>query len=77
MIEGQGNKMTTRNQYRQDHKIAKAIVFMLVVLCLVINREFDSMYIDILAVFIWLFGVNPIGYLVESIRHHSHNHDKV
>lgn len=63
--------------YKQDHTIAKTVIFCIVVLLLVVNRDLDMVELDILAVFVWLFGVNPIAYLVESLRKHPHNHDKI
>lgn len=68
--------MTTQQQYRKSHRIAKSIVCALVILMLILSRSYDYIAFDVLAVIIWFFGVNPIGYLVETVLHFKHKHPK-
>ena len=63
--------------YKQDHKIAKAIVYLMIVVLLVLNKHFDLLYLDVLAVSLWFWCINSIAYVIETIRGHSHNHDKL
>jgi hypothetical protein len=63
--------------YQQDHKLAKLIVFALVILCMLLNQMFQSILLNILSVGIWFFGVNPVAYIIETIKGHPHKHDKV
>ena len=67
--------MSDTEQYDKAHHIAKAIVFAIVVLLLVLARYFDLLVLDIAAVGVWFFMVNPIGYLVESVLHFNHKHN--
>lgn len=63
--------------YRQTHKVAKGIVFFLVIVLLILSRRFDTVYLDIAAVAVWMWGTNPVGYLLESFTHSKHDHDKL
>ena len=67
----------TELDYKQDHKIAKTIVCFLVISLLLLSRHYNLVYLDIIAVVVWMFGVNAIGYLIETIRGHQHRHDKI
>ncbi len=66
--------------YKKDHTIAKLIVAIIVSI-LITLAQLSSMPINlilnILAIFIWFFGVNPIGYAIESLLNHKHKHDKL
>ena len=69
-----------KTHYDKDHKIAKFIVCNIVVVLITlaqINELPYSLILNGLAVYIWFFGVNPIGYLVETIKGHDHEHPKV
>lgn len=68
----------SNKEYKQDHLIAKIIVAFIVSILVTIamtSTFFISWICNVLAIFIWIFGVNPIGYIVETIRKHSHNHE--
>lgn len=75
--------MTRKNKelYNKDHKLAKLI-------CLMINTVLFMIYFnltnDILKIMIFIvanatyfFGVNSFGYLIETIKHHKHKHNKI
>jgi hypothetical protein len=64
------NNLTPRT-YSQDHKLAKFILYVIIVL-LVANT-----FTEFLGITIWIWGLNPIAYLVESARKHPHQHDKL
>ena len=59
-------------EYHRDHRLAKTIVCFLVVLFLVLGKITGWIIMDIIAVPIWFFGVNPIQYVIETLRHHKH-----
>jgi hypothetical protein len=63
--------------YDKDHKIAKVIVCSTVIALLVINRSLDSVYLDVFAVVVWFFGINPIARLLEIVFKHSKKHDLI
>jgi hypothetical protein len=69
--------MTIKQQYRKIHKLAKLVIFALVVLLLVINRVYNLLILDILAVALWFFGVNTVAYIIEHVLNLRHTHDKV
>jgi ACR3 family arsenite efflux pump ArsB len=68
------------SDYKQDHVLAKLIIA-IVVAILITGAQISSMPIslvlNIVAIFVWFFGVNPLAYLIEEIRGHSHKHDKL
>ena len=68
------------NAYNQDHKLAKFIVCNLVIILISLAQMLElpySLILNALAVYAWFFGVNPLGYLIESIKGHNHGHDKL
>ena len=69
--------MTTREQYDTIHKQAKFIICLLVSGLLVTSRLTDLWILDVFAVFIWFFGVNTVGYLLEELHHWKHRHNKL
>jgi hypothetical protein len=69
--------MSKREQYKKAHHIAKGIVCAVVIFLLILSRSYDTVVFDALAVIVWLFGVNPVAYVIESILHYKHNHSKL
>jgi|DEB0MinimDraft_10_1074344.scaffolds.fasta_scaffold00875_12 fatty acid desaturase len=68
------------SNYKQDHVLAKLIIAVIVAI-LITGAQLSNMPISLIlnisAVFVWFFGVNPLAYLIEEIRGHSHKHDKL
>lgn len=67
-----------RDYYKEDHKIAKVIVYIIIITLYNISFFVSFPYgliLNNLAISIWLFGINPTAYIVESIRKHVHKHD--
>ena len=74
--------MTKKNKdiYKQDHKLAKFIVAGIVSVLITIAQLADmpfSLIFNVIAVYVWLFGVNPTAYMIETVLHHKHKHDKL
>jgi hypothetical protein len=70
--------MTTSKFYKQDHYLAKLITCVLVICIGTLSLEYDLPYLSlVLGTFLWFFGVNTIGYIIEAVRHHVHGHNKV
>jgi ABC-type polysaccharide/polyol phosphate export permease len=67
--------MKYNTMYDQDHKIAKFIIYVVIMVLVLI--PIDSPLKELLAVTIWFWGLNPIAYLVESVRKHPHQHRKL
>ena len=65
-------EMNAKYEYEYVHKTAKAITCTIVIGLLL----FDQRSLDILAVIVWFFAVNPIGYLLEEICKIKHRHGK-
>lgn len=68
------------SNYKQDHILAKLIIAIIVAI-LITGAQISTMPISLVlnavAIFIWFFGVNPTAFIIESIRGHSHKHDKL
>ena len=69
--------MSSREKYKYAHKFAKFITCMIVIMLLVMNRHYHTIYLDVAAVTIWFFGINPIAYIIEEINGWAHRHDKL
>jgi hypothetical protein len=67
--------MSNQQQYKQDHKIAKILALLIVFTLLYFDGTLTLL--NGLAILVWFFGINSIGYVVEAIRGHDHNHDGV
>lgn len=63
--------------YDKIHKTAKSIVFCGVVACLIAAKVSGLIVLDIVAVAIWFFGVNPVAYLLETFLHVKHQHNRI
>lgn len=63
--------MTRREEYAIDHKLAKVIVCAIVITLLLVN-ESGGRLLDILAVVVWFFGINPTQYCIETFMKHKH-----
>ena len=64
-------------RYKMAHMCAKIIVFLLIVILLIVGRTYDIMFLDILAVAVWFFGVNPVAWAIEEALHIKHLHSKI
>lgn len=66
-------------EYRKDHKLAKLICFLINTILFIIYFNLTNtvlQYILFITVnFTYFFGVNTIGYIIESIKHHKHKHE--
>lgn len=64
-----------RKQYELCHTLAKLLVSFCVVLLLILSRNFEMVSLDIAAVIVWFFGVNPVAYCLESVLRFQHRHN--
>jgi len=67
-------------EYKQDHKLAKFIVACVVSVLLVLaelNTGSLGVVLSVVAVWVWIWGVNAFQYVIEHIRHHTHKVDKI
>lgn len=69
--------MSAEDQYKLAHKTAKAVVCAIVIFLLLLARYYDTVFLDATAVVIWFFGVNPIGYVLETLLQFKHRHEKL
>ena len=70
--------MQSAGHYATDHRIAKVVVFLAYILLGAISIETGNPYIALVAgTCIWFFGINAVGYLIESLRGHHHTHQWV
>ena len=58
--------------YESDHKIAKIIVSIIVIILLSFSDKLE--WYEIAAIIVWIWGVNTCAYIIETIRHHIHKH---
>lgn len=68
------------NTYDKDHKLAKLIIAIIVTMLITAAQLSGlpaSLILNGVAVFVWFFGVNPLGYVIESIFKHEHKHSKL
>lgn len=74
-MKNRNNKLT----YKKDHKLAKLVCLLINTLLFILyfnlTNEFFKYILFFVANATYFFGVNSIGYLIESIRHHKHKHD--
>jgi len=66
--------------YGKDHKLAKLIISTIVGILITAAQLSEmpwSIGLNLAAVYVWFFGVNPMGYLIESVKRHPHSHDKI
>lgn len=61
--------------YQQNHKLAKLI--MSIIVCALLYLDGSLSIYAWAAVIVWVFGVNPIAYVIEAIRRQDHKHDKL
>lgn len=61
-------------EYHQDHLLAK-ILLAIILTVLALIEGFSVL--SIVMVWLWLFGTNPLAYVIEKVRNHPHKHDKV
>jgi hypothetical protein len=69
--------MTDHKHYRTDHFIAKTIVCLAVITFGIISINTGNPYVGLIpGTVTWFFGVNTSGYLLETLLHHEHSHNK-
>lgn len=68
--------MSAKEQYDKVHHWAKAIVCTSVIILILLGRHLDIICIDVAAVVIWFFGVNPVAYVIESVLKLKHRHSR-
>ena len=68
----------SHNYYATDHRMAKLVVCLAYILLGAVSIELGNPYIALVAgTGIWFFGINAVGYLIESLRGHHHIHQWV
>jgi len=63
--------------YHKDHILAKIICCLINSILVLLYVKTNSLVFLLLANVTYFFGVNSISYIIEIVRHHPHNHDKV
>lgn len=74
------NTKLDERMYKQVHITAKLIVCIVVTTLISIAQVVGlplSIFLNGIAVFIWFFGVNAVGYAIEEVLHCKHFHDKL
>ena len=72
------NSPTSHDYYATDHRMAKLVVCLAYILLGAVSIELGNPYIALVAgTGIWFFGINAVGYLIESLRGHCHTHQWV
>ena len=65
--------------YKSDHMIAKIVIAIIVSVLISVAQFTESklitLILNISGVFIWIFGINITGYLIETLRGHKHKHE--
>ncbi len=69
-------------QYDYIHLIAKIVMSLIVFIVFVVLEIFvidttTKLVLLAISLLVWVFSVNTIGYLLESILHVNHNHHKI
>ena len=68
----------SHNAYAADHRMAKLVVCLAYILLGAVSIELGNPYIALVAgTGIWFFGINTVGYLIESLQGHHHTHQWV
>lgn len=65
------------SRYTKNHKLAKLIVCFIVTALMLLNREYNVIYLDVAAVIVWFWGVNFSAYIIEAVQGVEHEHDKL
>jgi hypothetical protein len=66
-----------RSTYDKDHLIAKVIVATIVSILITLAQLSVlpySLLLNVAAVYVWFFGVNFTGHVIETILKHKHKH---
>ena len=67
--------------YKRDHNLAKLICFLintiLFILYFNLTNETIKIILFVVANATYFFGVNTIGFIIESICKHPHKHNKI
>ena len=70
--------MNGTQQYHRIHLTAKGIVYIAYLTLGTISIENDTPYLSLLfGTQIWMFGVNSVAYLIESMIGQYHRHNKL
>lgn len=70
------------NHYKRVHLIAKIIMSIIVFACfitieLLVITVFIKLLLVGISIIVWVFGVNTIGYILETFMHINHDHHKI
>lgn len=57
--------------YNENHKLAKAIIYVIILLLVLPCLK------EAFIVTLWFWGLNPIAYVIETIRGQEHQHDRI
>jgi hypothetical protein len=70
-----GSAPQSSGHYATDHRLAKLVVFLTYILLGATSIETGNPYIALVAgTCIWFFGINAVGYVIESFMGHRHTH---
>lgn len=64
-----------KRHYRIAHRVAKLLMVSLVLALLALDGSLTLF--NGLAIGVWVFMVNPLAYVLESVLHWKHTHDKL
>ena len=70
----------SQKEYASDHRLAKFIVANVVAIVITVAQLTTlplSMFLNLAAIYVWFFGVNPVQWIIESLRNHSHKVTKL
>ena len=62
-------------EYAITHKVAKLLMALIVMVLLGLDGSLTLL--NGAAILVWIFGTNSIAYLMETVLHLNHKHDKI
>ena len=69
--------MTDKQEYDKAHRAGKVLIAIIISILLVLTTmNFLDTLLSIVITWIWLFGVNTMSYLIETLLHWRHKHDR-
>ena len=63
--------------YHKDHILAKILCCIINTLLILFYISTNSIILLVVANIFYFFGVNSIAYTIETVKQHSHKHDKI
>lgn len=65
------------SEYDKVHRTAKVITCTLVVAVMCLAKYYEVFTLEVIAIIIWFFGVNPVAYLIEEVKQMRHRHKRL